>query len=187
MSLYEVLLFLHIAAAALWFGGGLLLILLAGRMSRIGDTHGLAALFGNANFISTKVFIPSGLLVFLLGVLLVIEGPWTFGTLWIVLGLAGYAATFVTGLFLLKPQAERIAAAIERDGRMSAESAAATAALFRHMRIDYAIIAMVIADMVLKPTADDVGTLAAMAAVIVIVAVVTLRGGQTKTAAAEPT
>ena len=33
------------------------------------------------------------MLVLILGVLLTIEGPWSFGDLWIVLGLVGYAMT----------------------------------------------------------------------------------------------
>jgi hypothetical protein len=142
------------------------------------DTEGLETLFRQADFIA-KIFIPSGLLLLLFGVLMVLEGPWSFGDLWIVLGLVGYAATFVSGLFIIRPEADRIAAAIERDGGMTAGSAAATAQMFRHMRIEYVVIAVVIADMVLKPTADDVGTLAAMAAVVAVGAVLTFRSGQT--------
>lgn len=178
MSYYEVLLFLHILAAAIWFGGGFILLVLGARLSRIRDNDGLESLFRQANFISTGVFIPSGLAVFFLGVLMVIEGEWTFGMLWIVLGLVGYAITFVTGLGLLMPQAKRIAAAIERDGGMTDESAADTAKLFRHMRIDYAVIGVVIADMALKPTAEDIAVLVLFAAIIGVVAASTLLGGR---------
>jgi uncharacterized membrane protein len=178
LSYYEVLLFLHITAVAVWFGGGFLLLLLAARMTRMSDTQGLETLFRQANFIA-KIFIPSGLLLFLVGVLMVLEGPWSFGDLWIVLGLVGYAATFVSGLFMIRPEADRIAAAVERDGGVTAESAAATVQMFRHMRIEYVVIAVVIADMVLKPTTDDIGTLAVMAAVVAVAAVLIFRRGQT--------
>jgi uncharacterized membrane protein len=178
LSYYEVLLFLHITAVAVWFGGGFLLLLLAARMTRMSDTQGLETLFRQANFIA-KIFIPSGLLLFLVGVLMVLEGPWSFGDLWIVLGLVGYAATFVSGLFMIRPEADRIAAVVERDGGMTAESAADTVQMFRHMRIEYVVIAVVIADMVLKPTTDDVGMLAVMAAVIAVAAVLIFRRGQT--------
>ena len=179
MSYYEVLLFLHIIAAAVWFGGGVLLLILAARMTRMSDTQGLQTLFRQANFIA-KIFIPSGLLLLLVGVLMVLEGPWSFGTLWIVLGLVGYAATFVSGLFIIRPEADRIAAAIESDGGMTPESAAATAQMFGHMRFEYVVIAMVIADMVLKPTADDIGTLAVMAAVVAVAAVLIFRRGRSE-------
>ena len=176
MSYYDVLLFLHILGAAIWFGGGFILLVLATRFSRVRDNNGLESLFRQANFISSRVFTPAALAVLVLGILMVIEGPWTFGMLWIVLGLVGYALTFVTGLALLMPLAKRIAAAMERDGGMTDESAAETAALFRKMRIDYAVIGIVIADMALKPTADDIGTLVLFAAIIVAVAASTLLG-----------
>jgi hypothetical protein len=35
---------------------------------------------------------------------------------WIGAGLVGFAATFVTGLFMIKPASERIGAAMEREG-----------------------------------------------------------------------
>ena len=53
------------------------------------------------------------------------------------------------------------------------------------MRIDYTVIALVIADMVLKPTGDDVFTLLLMAAVLVAVVALVLRS--TRSPAAEKT
>jgi uncharacterized membrane protein len=186
VSYYGVLLFLHILSAAIWFGGGFLLIVLSARMTRLRDNQGLESLFRQADFIAMRIFIPASLVVLALGILLVIEGPWTFGSLWILIGLGGYAATFVTGVFLLTPQSKRIAAAIDRDGGMTEESAAETARLFQHMRIEYAVLAVVIADMALKPTVDDIATLALFAAVIAVVAVLTLRGGRKDRPAVSP-
>jgi hypothetical protein len=105
----------------------------------------------------------------------VIEGPWSFDQLWIVLGLAGFATTFVTGLLILKPRGDAISAIMERDGGMSPEAAARTRELFLLTRIDYAVLFMVVADMALKPSADDAWTLVAMAAVIAIVAALVVR------------
>ena len=92
-----------------------------------------------------------------------------------MLGLLGFAATFVTGLFLLKPRADAINAIIARDGGMSEEAAAETRRLLLLTRIDYAVLFMVIADMALKPTAEDVWTLVAMAAVIAGVSALVVR------------
>ena len=47
---------------------------------------------------------------------------WSFDQLWIVLGLVGFATTFCTGLFLLKPTTDRIAAQMERDGGMTPQT-----------------------------------------------------------------
>ena len=108
------------------------------------------------------------------GILLVIDGPWGFDQLWVLLGLAGYAVTFGTGILVLSPKAKRIAAELSRDG-MTDSVARSIGSMFRRMRIDYTVIGLVIADMTLKPTADDVLTLVLMAAVLVGVIVLVLR------------
>jgi hypothetical protein len=106
--------------------------------------------------------------------LLVIEGPWVFDQLWVLLGLAGFAVTFLTGLLVIKPHSEQIAADLAREG-MTPASARAIGSMFARQRIDYTVIALVVADMVLKPTGDDVFTLLLMAAVLAIVIALVLR------------
>jgi uncharacterized membrane protein len=175
MSYYNVLLFAHIAAAVVWIGGGVGLVTLASRFFHARDTAALKGLLDQATWFSTRVFIPASLAVLVLGILLVIEGPWSFDQLWIVLGLVGFATTFVTGLLILKPRGDAISAIMERDGGMSPEAAARTRELFLLTRIDYAVLFMVVADMALKPSADDAWTLVAMAAVIAIVAALVVR------------
>ena len=52
-------------------------------------------------------FIPSSMATLLFGLVTVfISGLW--GEAWVILGLIGFAATFATGNFYLKPTAERI-------------------------------------------------------------------------------
>jgi hypothetical protein len=41
-----------------------------------------------------RLFIPSGVLTLVFGVRLVFEGPWSFGDLWILVGLAGWIAAW---------------------------------------------------------------------------------------------
>ena len=77
---------------------------------------------------------------------------------------------------------EQIAADLAREG-MTPRSARAIGTMFARQRIDYTVIALVIADMVLKPTGDDVFTLLLMAAVLVVVVVLVLRS--TRASAAE--
>jgi hypothetical protein len=49
-----------------------------------------------------RLFVPASLTVVVFGIAMVIESDaWTFDYLWIVLGLVGYAATFVTGFFFI--------------------------------------------------------------------------------------
>jgi uncharacterized membrane protein len=182
MSYYEILLLAHILGVAVWLGGGVLLLILGTRLDKARDNVTLKGLFDQAGWLSMRVFTPVSLLVLVFGILLVIEGPWSFGQLWIVLGLIGFSATFVTGFFVLKPRAEAIAATLAREG-MTEDAAAAMRRLFTLMRIDYTVITVVVVDMALKPRAEDVGTLALMAAVIVVVVVLVARSVRTSPAA----
>jgi len=174
MTYYEVLLFVHLLGVAVWFGTGFALLLLGNRFDRGGDNAGLRSLFGQSEWLATRVFIPVSLLVVIAGILLVVEGPWSFDQLWVLLGLAGFAATFLTGLLMIKPASERIATDLDREG-MTPAIASAIGRLFTLMRIDYTVIGLVIADMTLKPTGDDVFTLLLMAVVLVVVVALVLR------------
>ena len=86
-----------------------------------------------------------------------------------MLGLIGFAATFVTGLFMIKPASERIGAAMEREGgRLTPALRTDIRKLIVMARLDYVVLFLVIFDMAVKPTGDDVGTLVFMALVLVI-------------------
>ncbi|MGE5691476.1 MAG: DUF2269 family protein [Pseudomonadota bacterium] len=169
-----MLLFAHVLAAAIWFGAGMLLLLLGARFERVGDDAGLKALFEQSAWTAQRIFIPASLSVLVLGILLVFEGPWSFDDLWIVLGLVGFATTFATGVLVLKPSSEAVARLLVGSG-MSDEARRGIRRVFVLQRIDYVVIAMVFAAMALKPTKDDVGTLAIMAAIVLVVVVLSLR------------
>jgi hypothetical protein len=103
------------------------------------------------------------------GIALVIESDaWSFDSLWIVLGLVGFAATFVTGLFMIKPASERIGAAMEREGgRLTPALRTDIRKLIVMSRLDYVVLFLVIADMVIKPTGEDAAVLIAMALIAI--------------------
>lgn len=183
MTYYEVLLFVHVLGVAVWFGVGIALMALGNRLRSAGDNAALRSLFDQSQWLTTRIFIPVSLIVLVAGILLVIEGPWSFGDLWVVLGLAGFAITFLTGILVLKPQSEAIAADLNRSG-MTDAAARDIASMFTRMRIDYTVIGLVVADMTLKPTADDVGTLALMALVLLAVVFLVLRSERAAPAAA---
>lgn len=98
MTLYELLLFIHIAASITWIGAGFLSLVLATTYDRESDEAAIKRFLHDQEWLAMKLFVPSSLIVVLFGIGLVIESDaWTFGYLWIVLGLIGYAATFVIG------------------------------------------------------------------------------------------
>ena len=164
MSYYEILLFLHVTAAIVWLGSGLFLQALVFRAEATANrslTQGIAA---NSEWLARRIFIPASLAVLVLGILLTIEGPWSFGDLWIVLGLIGYAVSFLVGIGFIEPEGKRIHAAME-----SGQAARGEFHIRRInvvSRMELAVLYVVVAAMALKPTGDDVGTLAVMAVVV---------------------
>lgn len=167
MSLYELLLFVHISGAIVWIGAGLLIQIQAARANRVDDHENLKRILDDVVALGNTIFVPASLTVVVFGVLLVIQSDaWGFDQLWIVLGLIGYAATFGTGIGVLKPRSEKLAEAIAREG-FSARVVSQMRELLVIGRIDFVVLGLVVFNMVVKPSGDDVGVLAAMAAVLV--------------------
>ena len=159
MSYYGVLLFLHISFAAIWIGSALLLQVLTFRSRTSGDPQLVAALGPHSQWLAQRLFIPASLAVLVLGVLLTIEGPWTFDQLWIVLAFVAFAATFVLGIGMIEPTARKMTAAVQAHGPGSPEAVREDRRLYALGFLDLALLFVVVWDMTLKPTADDVGAL----------------------------
>jgi len=148
---YALFKLVHVVGAVIWVGGGLTLTILAMRAERSSDPGEMATIARQAAFTGERVFAPVGLIVFLMGIAMVINLHWGWGTTWIVIGLVGYAITFLTGLLVLGPQAKRIGQLIESKGADAAETQAAIQRILLLARIDMGVLLLVVADMVLKP------------------------------------
>ncbi|MBA2333217.1 MAG: DUF2269 family protein [Actinobacteria bacterium] len=166
MSYYEILLFLHITAAVIWLGSGFFVQMLVGRAERTNDRLLLKQFSAYPAWMAQRIFIPASLAVLVLGILLTIEGPWSFDQLWIVLGLVGYAISFLTGILFIEPQGKRIYAAIEAHGPESPQAALQLARINVVSRLELVVLYLVVYVMALKPSADDTGTLIVGAAVV---------------------
>ena len=170
MTLHEFLVFGHVTMTILWIGAGFSLVVLALLAERRDDDAGLRTALDATNRLGNVYFVPVSALVIVFGIALVVESDaWSFGDLWIVLGLVGYALTFVTGLFVIKPRAERIGKLIgEARGEMTPAATFEGRKLLTLARIDYVVLFLVVLDMVVKPTGDDVGLLVVMAAILAV-------------------
>ena len=62
---------------------------------RAGDREKEAGHHRDVAWLAPRLFIPASLSAMILGILLVIDGPWSFDQLWISLALAGWAASFL--------------------------------------------------------------------------------------------
>jgi len=162
VSRYELLVFLHVACAIVWLGAGFLMVVLELKASRSGDPAELRHLGASNEWLALRLFIPSSLLTLVFGILLVADGPWTIGTLWVDLGLAGFALTFLAGIGVLKPTGEKVKAALEREGPGSPEVTKLSHRLTLAGRLDLVVLFAVVAVMASKPASGDAGTLAGL-------------------------
>jgi uncharacterized membrane protein len=169
MSAYELVLTMHILAAIVWIGSGFFLQVLAQRAQSTANDERLRGLLDDTAALGNKVFVPASALTLVFGLILVLvlDSPWSFGQLWILIGMAGAAATFVTGIVVIEPGVRRAGELIARDGGMSPEARAAARRVLTLARVDYVVLLIVVADMVIKPTGDDVAVLVVMALLLV--------------------
>lgn len=157
MSWYELLLFVHVAMAVIWVGGGLMMQFFGLRAVASGDPTRLGTLGEDIEWIANRVFIPGSLLAFLSGVLLVVESDaYGFGDDWIVIALALYATTFFAGLLFLGPESGRVGK-LTAEG--SPEAGRRTMRLIFLARLDLALLWLIIYDMTVKPSFDDASSL----------------------------
>ncbi|MDX8465784.1 DUF2269 family protein [Mesorhizobium sp. VK23B] len=164
MDWYTIVKFLHVVSAILWVGGGFVLFLLGVLAERAGNIEDKLQAMRASGELGGRFFAPMSMLTLIFG--LVMCGFWVgFSELWVIIGLAGYTTTFSIGMLVFKPTGERIGAMIAKDGVTPAVLAIGQR-MMRWARLDYAVMLAIIADMVLKPTLNDIAVLAGMALVI---------------------
>lgn len=159
MDRYELLKFLHVAAAIVWLGSGLFLQALVYRANQTRDRAFMMSLSGSAEWMARRIFIPASLAVLLLGIVIVLDSGWQFDELWILVGLAGSVLSFLVGIGLIEPEGKRIGQLIAQHGPDSAPVAASLRKINTISRVELVILYVVAADMVVKPTTDDTGSL----------------------------
>jgi len=175
MSRYEILLFLHVSSAIIWLGAGLLTIVEQERAFRSQDAQQILRGFQDEGWLAPRLFIPAALTTFLLGTALVLEGGWGFTTPWILVGLGGFAATFLTGIAFLKPTGERIGRMLGQSGRLSPQIVADMRKRLLVGRIDMAVLFTVVFDMAVKPDGDEIVLIVVVAAGLTGIALATGR------------
>lgn len=163
MSVYELLLLLHIISAIIWVGAATTYFALELRTDLSGDLEREASQNDDAKWLSPRLFIPTSIGTLIFGILAAIEGDWDFGSLWIIIGLTGFGVSFATGIGYFEPEIKKLAAAIERGGAADPEVRRRTATIKMVGRIELAVLYVVVGSMVAKPTGDDGGLLVVLA------------------------
>lgn len=161
MSRYELLLFVHVVSVIVWLGTGTALTLLAIYAER-NDRELLQRLAPLGRGLAPRVFGPAALGALVFGILLVLDGSWTFEPLWIRLGFGAFAISFVLNAAVRAPLARRQA-------RGEIDPARAGLLFGRLARVELTVLYLTVADMIAKPDGGDVGTLAAGGAILALV------------------
>jgi uncharacterized membrane protein len=155
MSRYELLLFAHVVAVIIWLGTGTALALI----SILGDRELLERLGPLGRRLGPRVFAPASLGTLLFGILLVVDGSWSFDALWIKLGFAAFAVSFLLNVLVRAPLARRI-------GRGDLEPREGGRLLGLLARVELTVLFLAVGDMVAKPTGSDTWTLVEAGAIL---------------------
>ena len=172
MTSYELLLLLHGITVIVWLGAGFTMDLLFLRAERMGNPADLGKTGEFQEWLIPRLYIPFGVLALVFGILLVLDGPWSFGDVWIAIGLVAWIAAWGVGFLVIRPQAEKMKRIVAQHGPTSPEARRQMRLLSVVSRVQLLSLFLVVADMVLKPTSDDGWTLVALAAILVAAAAV---------------
>ena len=181
MDLYTVFKFLHVLTALAWVGGGLTLLAASMLAERAEGETALFKMLDIMNLLGKTWFVPASFLTVVFGAIAATFGG-LWGDFWVLLGLAGFASTFFTGLLVIEPTGRKLASLVA-SGRTDAALAAGRQ-MMRIARFDYTVMFVVVLDMVFKPGWTDFVVIAIMALIIAAGAIAFLGLGQRDTAAA---
>ena len=150
MSWYELLLAIHILAAALWFGSGIAITAMSYKALR--DPPGtFAAMTPPATWWAGRAHPGSAVVILLAGFGLVAEGDLSLGETWIVLALVGWVLLMALGGGLVGPTATKLEKELGTGRTTTADARPLADRLLLLMRVETALLALVIVDMVVKP------------------------------------
>jgi uncharacterized membrane protein len=151
MSSYELLLFVHVLAAVVWVGGAMSLQVLAIRAERSADGGRIANFATEAEWVGSRVFLPSSIVLLLAGIGLTLEGDWGFTTPWVLLGLIAFGLSALTGSLFLGPESGRIGKMIADVGPQDPDVLARIKRIFLVSRIELVVLLFIVFDMTVKP------------------------------------
>ena len=148
--MYDLLVTLHVLAAILWVGGAAILQVLAEFALR-SPLAGRAAEFAReAEWVGMRIFLPSSIVVLLVGLWLVHDGGWGFGSFWIIAALVAFVLSVVTGAGFLGPESGRLAKEIEAQGADAPAVKSRIRRILTISRVELAVLIFIVFLMVTK-------------------------------------
>jgi uncharacterized membrane protein len=142
-----LLLVVHIASAGAWLGANLVQLALSPRFAK-GSSDVAAAWTRQTIWLGERYYPTAGALLPITGVLLVLDGDWSWGAGFIWVGIAVVVIGGAMGGGLFGPLAKRRAAALKSGDTAAAEAAQARIIPFAYL--DTALILLAVLAMVEK-------------------------------------
>jgi uncharacterized membrane protein len=153
MRFNQLLLTLHILAAATWIGAALALQVIAGHM-RAPTPDAVTDRFAiDAERIGKTVFAPAVVVLVVSGVVLVAREDLGWTEAWLLIGIGAVVAAAAVGGAFLNHEGRRLAELARTSGHDSAEIRDRARRRFLVARVDLAVLVLGVADMVFRPGA----------------------------------
>lgn len=147
----EFWLIIHILAAASWFGGGIFMNAIMGRLASKGELQAVAGISSQSSFIA-RFFDTAAIVTLIAGVALVLtEDAWDFSDPFVSIGFAGVIITLGIGHGMITPTAKKLSEALAAGNAEEAQALGQRMGMLS--MLDSLILLLVIISMVVKPFA----------------------------------
>jgi uncharacterized membrane protein len=148
---YFVFKMIHVGAAVVWVGGGLFIAACALVAELANDDDQLLQIGRLADQVAAKVFPLMSFVVLGFGFAMTANGNIGYNQFWIIFGLAAWAASAATGILFLTPETKRLTNAMTERGPKDPEVQARLRRILLVLRVDAALMLLIVFDMVVKP------------------------------------
>jgi uncharacterized membrane protein len=148
--MYEFLLTVHVLAAVIWVGGGVMMHIFGRLATKDGPEHQLAFTQQSIR-LGNIIFAPLAVILLVAGVLLVDEVGYSYGDPWISMGFFGFLVSFLLGVAYYPGAGRKYGEIVAGEGPGSP----AAQALYRRTAtvntVELTILLLVIVAMTTKP------------------------------------
>ena len=136
--------------AVVWVGGSVMIQIFAFRTLKARGARQLVAFSRNVEWVGTRVFMPTSVVLLVFGIWAASDGNWDFGSAWITLGFIAFVASFLLGMGFFGPQSGKLATIVEAEGEESPAAEAIIRRLLAVSRAELVLLLVVVVAMVGK-------------------------------------
>jgi uncharacterized membrane protein len=149
---YSLIKYVHVICAIIWLGGAFFAQLLAVRAQRSTDPTDLPKYGQTIGELGMKVFLPASILLFIAGLILVIQ-RWSFSSVWVSVSIVLWLASVLVGALYLGPTGAKLGKVFAAEGPTSVAGRAGLERILLISRIELVSFAIIVFMMVVKPGA----------------------------------